>query len=59
MNASRIARTVTRDFDLWPPLTAADVRAVAGACAATPLGQYGEGQQSAIESRILQEADRG
>lgn len=58
MSASRIARTVTRDLDLWPPLTAADVRAIAALDVST-LARYDEDRQPVIESRILQETDHG
>lgn len=60
--AGRIARTVTNDFGLKPPLTAVQVETIIDPNADSflpPLHMYDEALSAAIESRILQEADGG
>jgi hypothetical protein len=60
-DAARIARIVTRDLDLNPPLSALDVEVITDPNADSflpPLHKYDENWRAAIESRILQEVDR-
>lgn len=59
-DATRIARTVTRDLSLTPPLSALDVEVIIDPNTDSflpPLYRYDEDWRATIESRILQEAD--
>lgn len=60
-DAARIARTVTRDLGLTPPLSTLDVEVIIDPNTDSflpVLHRYDESCRASIESRILQEEDR-